>query len=196
MVDQDMQPIYVKNYLDTSLITDGVLELDWIRRDSAPRMEYWDTTLNKPYTYGRGRGERTYEPNKPSPEISFVRKKLYDDYGVFYHGCFLNKYVGNKDWLGWHSDDDIGIDHSKPIAVITLGASREINWKPKSGKGYECIERQLLEDGSLFIMPAGMQDTHFHRIPKSDKPSKHRELYDKAFDMQIQVIRDLDGVVV
>jgi hypothetical protein len=29
--------------------------------------------------------------------------------------------------------------------------------------------RQLLGDGSLFIMPAGMQDSHKHKIPKHDR---------------------------
>lgn len=30
--------------------------------------------------------------------------------------------------------------------------------------------RQKLADGSLFVMPAGMQDTHKHRISRSDRP--------------------------
>lgn len=30
--------------------------------------------------------------------------------------------------------------------------------------------RQKLADGSLFVMPAGMQDTHKHRIPRNDRP--------------------------
>ena len=35
-------------------------ELDWIRHPDAPRSEYWMGP--KPYTYGRGLGQRTYQP--------------------------------------------------------------------------------------------------------------------------------------
>lgn len=31
-------------------------------------------------------------------------------------------------------------------------------------------QRILLKEGSLFVMPVGYQDTHFHRIPKHDRP--------------------------
>lgn len=31
-------------------------------------------------------------------------------------------------------------------------------------------QRILLEEGSLFLMPVGFQDTHLHRIPKHDRP--------------------------
>jgi hypothetical protein len=33
---------------------------------------------------------------------------------------FLNGYGTNRDWLGWHADDDSGIDHTYPIAGVTL----------------------------------------------------------------------------
>ena len=35
-------------------------------------------------------------------------------------------------------------------------------------------QRVKLEEGSLFIMPPGYQDTHLHRIPKHDRPCKWR----------------------
>ncbi len=35
-------------------------------------------------------------------------------------------------------------------------------------------QRILLQDGSLFLMPAGYQDTHLHKIPKHDRECKWR----------------------
>jgi alkylated DNA repair dioxygenase AlkB len=35
-------------------------------------------------------------------------------------------------------------------------------------------QKVLLNRGSLFIMPKGFQDTHFHRIPKHDRPCDWR----------------------
>lgn len=166
-----MEPIYKERYIDNpEVVFSNLLDLDWIQRENCPREEYWDTKKGNPYTYGKGMGIRTYQPNKPSSDVDFIRNKLYDDYGVYYDGCFLNKYNKDKNHLGWHADDDLGIDHSKPIAVISFGQERDINWKEIGSKGFECISSQLLGQGSLFLMPAGMQSTHYHRIPKSPFP--------------------------
>jgi alkylated DNA repair dioxygenase AlkB len=97
--------------------------------------------------------------------VSMVRGRLKNETGVYYEGCFCNRYDGQRDWLGWHSDDDPGIDHSKPIAVVTLGQPRAIQYRPIEGTGP--TREVLLEHGSLFVMAPGMQQTHMHRIPKA-----------------------------
>lgn len=184
-----MTPRYERDWVPSSLAT-GLFkslktELAWLRREGAPRYEYWDTTKDEPYTYGRGRGVRTYEPQKPHPDIALVRNVLRDQVSRWnpewgdckFEGCFLNRYVGGRDWLGWHADDDPGIDHTKPIAVVTLGDTRELQWKLQGAKGLEGIHGQRLRHGSLFLMPPGMQQTHFHRIPKSvDLPVPHERI--------------------
>jgi alkylated DNA repair dioxygenase AlkB len=74
-------------------------------------------------------------------------------------------YEDGNDSLGWHADDDPGIDHTRPIAVITLGQGREI-WFKENVKGSH-PQRLFLEPGSLLLMHAGMQSTHLHSIPKA-----------------------------
>ena len=161
-----MKPTYKQNFVDPKDYEE-LISIDWVQRETTPRKEYWDTTLNLPYTYGRGRGLRTYEPNPPLEIVQRYRELLTHELGVYFEGCFLNRYDTSRDWLGWHADDDLGIDHSKPIAVVTLGQARNIQWKLQGSKGLEAIDSQLLEEGSLFVMPPGMQQTHFHRIPKA-----------------------------
>jgi len=47
---------------------------------------------------------------------------------------------------------------------VTVGGGRDIEFLDKeSGRKV----RIFLEPGSLFLMKAGMQDTHYHRIPKA-----------------------------
>lgn len=169
-MDKVITPIYIKDYINPKMsefIYEGLMNLDWVSRENTPRKEYWDTLLNQPYTYGNGVGMRTYEPNERSPFVDLGRESILDTHDILYEGCFLNRYDTAKDALGWHSDDDMGIDHNFPIMVITLGQAREIQWKIKGSKGIENINTQNLESGSLFIMPAGMQESHFHRIPKA-----------------------------
>lgn len=141
-------------------------ELPWERRDSTPRSEYWYNDFGRPYTYGRGAGVRTYEAKGLHPIIREVRDLLFDKTGVYFEGCFLNRYDGKKDALGWHSDDDPGINHENPIAVVTLGNGREIQYRPIGSPKTE-KKSVFLEPGSLFIMKAGMQQTHLHQIPKA-----------------------------
>lgn len=157
-------------------------DLNWERRSDAPRSEYWTNLYDRPYTYGRGAGERTYEAKQSHQFIDTGREILRKEIGQTLEGCFLNMYGTRRDWLGWHSDDDPGINHEKPIAVITLGQGREIQWREifqqpsdtnKKGS-YGEIHTQMLESGSLFLMGPGMQDTYQHRIPKASFEVKPR----------------------
>ncbi len=143
-------------------------ELDWVHRDNTPRMEYYYNGKGVPYTYGRGAGIRTYESQPLHPAILDIREQLELKAGVIFEVCFLNRYRDGKDQLGWHSDDSIEMDDDRPIAIISLGAKREIYFRNKdhSAAGLDS-DILWLESGSLCLMAPGMQDTHEHRIPKS-----------------------------
>lgn len=149
-------------------IFEHLLGIAWVHRETegrpAPRKEYWTNTYERPYTYGSGIGQRTYEPQPPDPVIDEVREAIAAHTGHVLEGCFLNRYDGGLDSLNWHADDDSGIDHSKPIAVVTLGTARSIQFKSiEKGSHPQTL---LLDPGSLLLMHAGMQSTHRHRIPK------------------------------
>jgi alkylated DNA repair dioxygenase AlkB len=149
-------------------------ELPWERRPDAPRYECWFSTFHQSYTYGRGAGERTYDPKVWHTIPLLGQGFLNTDYDVFFHGCFVNGYEGSKDHLGWHADDDSHIDHTKPIAIISFGCEREI-WFRANDK-VDGVEKLLLENGSLTLMHAGMQQTHQHRIPKSPYQHSNRRI--------------------
>ena len=65
--------------------------------------------------------------------------------------------------------------HPTPIRMTRgncpqcLGAKKEWQKSPPNDK-QPLDQRVLLQNGSLFIMPPGYQDTHLHRIPKHDRP--------------------------
>lgn len=165
-----MQPAYIRNFIEEPTATFDRLmaEVEWVQREGTPRMEYWHTLKNQPYTYGQGRGERTYYPQPLTPTIKAIRQKVLEKLDYWLEGCFMNYYADGSKALGWHADDDPGIDHTKPIVVISLGGMRYIHWREIGAKGEESIHKELLGAGSAFIMPAGMQQTHYHRIPKSE----------------------------
>lgn len=159
--------MYISNYIPGAT---GVFEalkkdLQFERRENTPRSEYYINKLGDiPYTYGNGAGRRTYMPKPSHPEIDKMFDKMrhaFDSYDV----CFLNYYLNQKDQLGWHADNSPEMDDTRSIAVISLGVEREIWFCPNTDKTQ--VTKQKLENGSLCIMKAGMQDTHLHRIPKA-----------------------------
>ena len=90
--------------------------------------------------------------------------------GYEFDVCFLNGYENGRDHLGWHADDSPEMDDARPIAIVSLGAEREIWFRDI--RSYETginPEKLLLGNGSLCLMQPGMQDTHQHRIPKSPR---------------------------
>lgn len=140
-------------------------ELNWERRGATPRREYYTNLVQVPYMYGRGRGVREYMPQPIHPKIEDIRGELSQLTGDHYEVCFLNGYENQKDFLGWHADDSVEMDDLKSIAIISLGVEREIWFRPQSDKA--AVTKLKLGHGSLCLMPPGLQDTHYHRIPKA-----------------------------
>lgn len=140
-------------------------ELAWVERDQTPRLEYYSNDFSVPYTYGRGAGIRTYEPQPWHPLVTEIRIKLEAVTNTTFEVCFLNGYRDGSDQLGWHADDSPEMDDERPIAIVSFGARREIYFRPQASK--DDVTKLWLDSGSLCLMLPGMQDTHFHRIPKS-----------------------------
>lgn len=146
-------------------IIDNLMNLDWLRVDNTPRMEYYCNAKEVPYTYGRGRGIREYKPQPFSEEITKIRKNLERLFKCDLEVCFLNRYENQRDHLGWHADDSPEMDDDRPIIIVTFGVEREIWFKEQEGSDH--IEKLTLGHGSVCVMPAHFQENHFHRIPKA-----------------------------
>ena len=145
-------------------------ELAWERRDTTPRCEYYANDYPhdypQPYTYGAGRGVRTYQPQPYHPVMSSIREQVEARTGALLEVSFLNKYLDQSDQLGEHADDSDEMDDDRPIGIISLGIEREI-WFRANDAAKNAYFKQKLGHGSLCIMHPGMQNTHKHRVPKA-----------------------------
>jgi hypothetical protein len=159
---------YLPNFFpDHSLLFTTLWEeLDWLDV-AGPRLEYYVNDVDVPYTYGQGTGVRTYLPQKEHPCITSIRTRLEEYTNSKFEVCFLNGYRDGKDQLGWHSDNSPEMDDDRPIAIVSLGARREIYFRKNPSDIEDAVEKLWLESGSLCLMTPGMQDTHQHRIPKA-----------------------------
>lgn len=141
-------------------------QMPWETRTEA-RKECFFNDRGTSYTYGSGMGERTYTPalDHDMPDLVRFSKWLVEDhFGHPFEACFINGYLNERQALGWHADDSELIDHTKPIVVISFGVERQIWVRPFPVDGE--VKKFDLPTGSMFVMPAGMQQTHQHRIPK------------------------------
>lgn len=168
-----LKPTYKEGYIKTfpeQLFLDMLIkEIEWLELTPA-RKECFMSDKPVSYRYGTGKSaDRVYTAVPYHNAVLGMMKEL-NSHGVRFNACFLNRYDDQHNHLGWHADDSPEMDMDHPIAVISFGAEREIWWKHKDAKGVVPPEnRQVLETGSLFIMPRGFQKDHVHRIPKSDR---------------------------
>lgn len=142
--------------------------LDWVRIDKVPRREYYCNRMGVPYSYGTPPYDRTYQSQPINATLEHIWTRLEEKTQTPFEVCFLNGYEDGSDQLGWHADDSPEMDDSRPIAIVSLGAQREI-WFRRKDPEHRLIscDRLWLRSGSLCLMSPGMQDTHQHRIPKS-----------------------------
>jgi len=159
------------NELHVEYMLEHLLGLDWETKRTA-RHEYFMSETPRTYSYGnRAAGDTEYHSKPFTETIDSLRMTLNQQLGAEFNVCFMNKYDDQHQHLGWHADDFEGMRSDQPIAVCSYGAEREIWVKPKDQKGVvPANQRFLLQNGSLFVMAPGYQDTHFHKIPKHDKP--------------------------
>jgi alkylated DNA repair dioxygenase AlkB len=151
-------------------------EATWINKANTPRDECFmsnDPTIT--YSYGNRREERLYTPSPMHPIVESVMLRINTAYDLKFNVCVLNYYESEKQHLGWHADDSPEQDLTHPIAVVSFGAEREIWVKEKGFKGDIPPENRFsLSPGSLFLMPGGFQDNHYHKIPKPGKKCEGR----------------------
>lgn len=158
---------YIDNFVANPNVAFELLknEVNWERRGDTPRCEYYCNDFNEPYSYGRGRGIRTYHQQPYHPVISDIRAHIEAICGCIFEVCFLNLYLNQSDHIGWHADDSPEMDDARPIVTVSLGVEREIWFRPIDTPNE--ITKVLLQNGSACIMLPGMQNAWQHRIPKA-----------------------------
>ncbi len=157
---------YIKDFVDEPNRVLEILqkELDWEHRD-APRYEVYMNDFDKPYTYGRDKGQRTYLPKPYHAEVLKIREKLEKELNCKFEVCFLNQYKDQTHHLGFHADNSPEMDDDRPIVTVSLGAEREIWFAPTEDK--KNITKVKLGNGSACIMLPQMQNNWIHKIPKA-----------------------------
>ena len=79
-----------------------------------------------------------------------------------FNGCLFNLYRNGEDRMGWHADDEPEIDAVFPIASLSFGATRDLQFRHRQ-TGQRLDLR--LADGDLLLMDPECQRLWMHGLP-------------------------------
>jgi alkylated DNA repair dioxygenase AlkB len=99
----------------------------------------------------------------PAP-LGEAFEAVREQVGAPFNRVGLNLYRDGQDSVALHGDKTERLIPGQPIAIVSLGASRRMSIRPKTGGGR--ITHVELEAGSCLVMSYASQLTHEHGIPK------------------------------
>lgn len=134
------------------------------------------TTRRKVAWVGDPECSYTYSGIKKNPqpwtsELLLIKFKLEEISQAEFNSCLLNLYHDGDDGMGWHSDDEMELDGTSPIASLSLGAKRKFAFRHKRDKE---IIPLFLENGSALIMHPPTQAYWQHSLLKTKTASDMR----------------------
>ena len=86
-------------------------------------------------------------------------------------GMLVNRYRDGSDSVDYHTDAERGLDQREPVVSVSLGAARRFLLKRLRNPAPRVLpaNKHVLKDGTVAVMPAGMQSEWKHAIPKTKR---------------------------
>ena len=130
-------------------------------------MWMYDHTVAVPRLIARFPGE----DGMPA-EVTAVWKRVEEYLQASFNGASFQYYRDANDSVAWHSDHTEDLIDNAIVAVVSLGAVREmrVRSKKRPRRTFSCA----LEPGSIFYMGGRAQDFWEHNIPKLRQPVEPR----------------------
>jgi alkylated DNA repair dioxygenase AlkB len=113
-----------------------------------------------------------YRDEALPPPLQTIRARVEPVLGVSFNAVSLNYYRDGADSVAWHSDHDEELTADPVVALVSLGAMRQMHLRTKA-----VPRRQLrcdLEPGSILAMRGDVQAHWEHHVPKVSRPTSAR----------------------
>ena len=170
--------LYHDNWIDSRLADqafDELIKLPWKnehikmfgRMVKVPRKVIWIGDPGSDYMYSG-----VWHSPSPWPGcLQSIRSLVSEKCGCEFNSALLNLYENGRDYMGWHSDDEVELGPEPCIASLSLGVSRRFLLKSKiTDTKYEYV----LNHGSLLVMKGKTQELYKHSLPKMLRVNKKR----------------------
>ncbi|MGZ3531768.1 MAG: alpha-ketoglutarate-dependent dioxygenase AlkB family protein [Vulcanimicrobiaceae bacterium] len=106
------------------------------------------------------------------PALARLVERVEKRLGARFNSVGLNYYRDGNDSVAWHNDHTEDLIALPAIAIVSLGAARQMLVRPK--KPPRTAIACDLEPGSLFVMSGRSQEFWEHSIPKARRPTAAR----------------------
>jgi alkylated DNA repair dioxygenase AlkB len=127
-----------------------------------PRLVAWCSDPGIGYRYSGTQ----LAPGAWHPDLAHLRQRLHSELGMEFNSVLLNAYRDGRDAMGWHADDETELGKEPVIASISLGQTRRLLLRPRSGGRSIACE---LENGSLLVMSGRSQADWLHAVPRTKR---------------------------
>ncbi|HWQ32182.1 MAG TPA: alpha-ketoglutarate-dependent dioxygenase AlkB [Blastocatellia bacterium] len=134
-----------------------------------PRLTAWYGDAGASYTYSN----LTLQPLAWIAPLTEIRERCGEAAGVNFNSVLLNLYRDGQDSMGWHQDNEPELGVNPVIASVSLGATRQFQFRHKKRKDLSLISLELTH-GSLLLMKGTTQHYWRHQVPKSSKVTEAR----------------------
>lgn len=155
---------YVPGMLDAEFAARAFADLRDGARWKSERRQMYDRGVDVPRLLG---SYRLDDPALP-PTIVAIRAALIARVPAPFDSVGLNLYRDERDSVAPHNDHLYEIADGEPIALVSLGATREMVIRAKQPP--RRVLRLDLEAGSLLVMSHATQLHYDHGIPKQKHP--------------------------
>jgi alkylated DNA repair dioxygenase AlkB len=135
------------------------------------------SSVEEPYIWESQSGPIRNEALKMNdyPVIKSVLEKVNAHMGSDLNCCLVSRQPSGSAAIRLHDDNEVNMDQTEPICVISLGTKRKIEFVNQHQKGYKHTVLSLEpKENSMYVMKPGCQSLFSHRVRKDHKIKDER----------------------
>lgn len=138
------------------------------RQFTLPRLQTWHADEGVVYSYSNN----LLKTQPWTPLLLGIKQRVEEATRHRFNAVLVNYYRDGRDYVGWHSDDEIEMGGVPVIVSLSLGAER---WFAYRQKGTNSAWGGLtLPPGSLLLMQPEFQHHWQHSVPVSEEQAGGR----------------------
>ena len=139
----------------------------WLSRTNLPYC--WETKTAGKVT------KKVATPISNFPLINILLDRVNTELNSELNSCLVTFYPDGNSGIRLHDDFEVEMDESQPIAVVSIGETRTVEFLHDYQAATESPVKSLKpSNGSLYVMKQGLQKYYRHRVPSSNANAKPR----------------------
>lgn len=150
--------------MDGVTIYPNILPADVVAylREYLPTLEFTRTNRGIIHLWRAWQGDNTNN-QQAQALIALLKAHGVGQY-IFFDDISIVRYDSGADYVDWHSDGGALLEPGCAMGLISLGATRPIEFRRKDNPA--SVSRIMFRENQLLVSREGLQETHEHRIPQ------------------------------